>query len=109
MDNWHDRPEFDGATVCALKNAVGDDAFAVMKVQFREDLERLRTAFLEARDNADPTATKETAHALKGAASNIGLMRLGALVGGFETDPSADSGDFVATFDSAIEHLMKEA
>jgi HPt (histidine-containing phosphotransfer) domain-containing protein len=109
MDNWQDRPEFDNATIGALKSAVGEDAFAVMKVQFREDLERLRTAFLEARDKADPDATRETAHALKGAASNIGLMRLGALAADIETNPSADSGDFVATFDSAIEILMKEA
>jgi HPt (histidine-containing phosphotransfer) domain-containing protein len=109
MDNWQDRPEFDNATVGALKDAVGEDAFAVMKVQFREDLERLRTAFIEARDKADAEATRETAHALKGAASNIGLMRLGALAADFENDPTADSREFGATFDSAIDHLMREA
>lgn len=109
MNNWQDCPEYDGATVGALKQAVGEDAFAVMKVQFREDLERLRSAFLDARENADTDATRETAHALKGAASNIGLMRLGALAGDFELDPTADSSEFVNTFDSAIEHLMREA
>jgi len=109
MENWRNHPEFDDQTVQALKSAVGDDAFDAMKIQFREDLEKLRLSYAEACGKADAEAARETAHALKGAASNIGLMRLGALAAKLERGAKEDVGELDATFVSAIECLMGEA
>jgi len=109
MENWRKHPEFDDQTVRALKSAVGDEAFESMKIQFRDDLEKLRLAYSEAHGKADANAARETAHALKGAASNIGLMRLGALAANLEGGEKEDVGELDATFDSAIECLMREA
>jgi len=109
MENWRNHPEFDDQTVQALKSAVGDDAFAAMKIQFCEDLEKLRMSYVDAHGKADAETARETAHALKGAASNIGLMRLGALAANLERGSKEDVGELDATFDSAIDRLMGEA
>jgi HPt (histidine-containing phosphotransfer) domain-containing protein len=109
MDNWRDRPEFDDQTATALKAAVGSDVYAGMTVQFCEDLERLWASLIEACDNADSETTRETAHALKGAALNIGLMRLGALVAAIEMGNFEDKHELDAVFSSALDHLKGAA
>ena len=109
MDNWRDRPEFDDQTANALKAAVGSDAYAGMTVQFCEDLERLWACLTEARERADDEVTRETAHALKGAASNIGLVRLGALAAAIEIGNTDDTHELDEVFNSALDHLKRAA
>jgi len=109
MSNWEQVPELDEAIVSTLVAAVGQDAFAAMKGQFIEDLRALCLAYQAAYEACDEAAAKSTAHALKGAASNIGLARLGALAARLEGGETVDNESLSGVFESSIERLRGAA
>ena len=93
MGDWRDRPEIDDMTVSTLISAVGTDAFVAMRQQFIDDLQGLARSYREAAANCNEAEARATAHALKGAAANIGLQRLSALAAcleGGQTGPAED-------------------
>jgi len=106
MSDWQTRPELDPTTVSTLVSAVGKPVFDDMKTQFVADLERLGREYAEARARQDEAEARSVAHALKGAASNIGLMRLGALAAELEQGNAELAGQLVPVLDSAVGKLM---
>jgi HPt (histidine-containing phosphotransfer) domain-containing protein len=109
MNHWRDEAEMDQGVVDALKGIVGADAFSEMAKQFEVDLMRLYQSYQQARSESDECAARDAAHAMKGAASNIGLTRLGALAGLLETGSMDDVGELGPVLTSAIEHLNTRA
>lgn len=93
--------------VNTLKSAVGPEAFAAMAEQFAADLRNLEQNYVAARASQDETAARETAHALKGAASNIGLMELGALAADLEAGNTSQEGQLKALLDASLDALSK--
>lgn len=106
MSDWQTRPELDTTTVSTLVSAVGKPVFDDMKTQFVADLERLGREYAEARARQDEAEARSVAHALKGAASNIGLMRLGALAAELEQGNAELAGQLAPVLDSAVGKLM---
>jgi HPt (histidine-containing phosphotransfer) domain-containing protein len=95
MAEWENLPELDETIISALKSAVGDEAFVGMAALFEDDLGKLCLAYREARNKESTDGSREVAHAIKGAAANIGLVRLSALAadmerGDFSTDLRLD-------------------
>jgi HPt (histidine-containing phosphotransfer) domain-containing protein len=105
MSHWRDEAEMDPGIVDALKGIVGEEAFAEMVEQFEVDLARLYRSYKSARADSDDCAARDAAHAMKGAASNIGLARLGALSGLLEIGLVDDEDQLGPVFKSAIKHL----
>lgn len=105
MSDWRNTPEMDPEVVNTLVSAVGKDAFAAMKVQFVEDLRSLYTAYEAAHANQDSEAARQTAHALKGAAVNIGLKQLGALAAALEAGETSDVSHLGAVFADSVDRL----
>lgn len=105
MSDWQNVPELDVSIISTLKGAIGDAAFAGMSGQFAEDLSNLCTAFNEARARESVDAAREAAHAIKGAAANIGLARLSALAADMESGDHSDADRLAEVFGSAIEKL----
>lgn len=90
LSDWNEYPEIDLTIIRALIDAVGIETFSSMRAQFVADLRSLAQAYHEAFARSDLAAASASAHALKGAAANIGLVRLSAIAGSFEqeaTDP----------------------
>jgi HPt (histidine-containing phosphotransfer) domain-containing protein len=106
MSDWQTRPELDTTTVSTLVSAVGKPVFDDMKTQFVADLERLGREYAEALARQDGAEARSIAHALKGAASNIGLMRLGALAAELEKGNDAFAAHLETVLDSAVSQLM---
>lgn len=92
MSNWRSQPEIDLRIIQALVDAVGLDAFVGMRGQFVDDLRALSNAYQEAIADSDVEAAKAAAHALKGAASNIGLVQLTQIAAELERD-AGDPGE----------------
>ena len=92
MNTWQDHPAIDLAMVRTLVNAVGFDAFDGMRGQFVDDLKSLVVAY--------------KAHALKGAAGNIGLVRLSMIASALEKDPTDPGRDLDIILDESIAHLV---
>lgn len=109
MADWQSVPEMDEAIVSTLVEAVGADAFAAMKGQFIDDLKSLFLAYQAASSANDAQAARETAHALKGAASNIGLSRLGALAARLEAGESDEDGNLEPVFNASVQRLAEVA
>lgn len=109
MSDWKSVPEVDETIISTLVAAVGADAFSAMKVQFIDDLRSLYAAYLAASEAQNADAARETAHALKGAASNIGLARLGALAASLEKGQTEDSTELPPVFEAALEKLDEVA
>jgi HPt (histidine-containing phosphotransfer) domain-containing protein len=109
MNYWRNEAEMDRGVIDALKGVVGDEAFAEMTKQFAVDLERLHQAYISARACSDDRAAREAAHAIKGAASNIGLARLGMLAGLLESGNVDDEIELDPVFESALKHLNTNA
>ena len=93
--------------VNTLRSAVGADAFAAMAEQFATDLRNLEQSYAAARASQNETAARETAHALKGAASNIGLTELGALAANLEAGDTSQEGELKALLDASLDALSK--
>ncbi|MBR9824535.1 MAG: hypothetical protein GYB36_01885 [Alphaproteobacteria bacterium] len=109
MSDWKTAPEIDEAILNTLVSAVGAEAFSAMKVQFIEDLKSLHLAYQAASDAQNESAARETAHALKGAASNIGLARLGALAASLEHGQVENASELEPVFSSALNRLNEVA
>ncbi len=106
MSDWQGQPELDLVAVSNLVAAVGKPVFDDMKGQFVSDLERLVAGYGEARARADDAEARALAHALKGAASNIGLKRLSALAANLERGDAADADALPDVLDVSIRHLQ---
>ncbi len=89
--SWRDRPLVNGDIAGTLKAAVGADAFAAMTEQFAADIESLVGQLKSNLASGDQQGCRETGHALKGAAANIGLERLSGLAHTFEAGETGDS------------------
>lgn len=107
MSDWTDKPEMDRTTIGVLRTAIGDAAFTEMRGKFVEDLQNLHQRYGEAVASGDTQAQRETAHALKGAAANIGLQKLAALAACLETETDLDAAraEMSSVFQSAISAL----
>ena len=106
MNTWQDHPAIDLAMVRTLVNAVGFDAFDDMRGQFVDDLKSLVVAYKAACARSDPDEARAAAHALKGAAGNIGLVRLSMIASALEKDPTDPGRDLDIILDESIAHLL---
>lgn len=106
MSDWRSQPELDMVAISALVVAVGKPVLDDMKGQFVADLERLVSAYSDAHGAENPDEARSTAHALKGAASNIGLKRLAALAAELEQGQVEDADALPDVLQSAIRHLQ---
>ena len=106
MSDWQGQPELDMVAVSTLVAAVGKPVFDDMKGQFVSDLERLVSEYGEARARNDSEEAKALAHALKGAASNIGLKRLSALAADQERGELGDAAALPDVLDVSVRHLQ---
>ena len=106
MSDWQGQPELDMVAVSTLVAAVGKPVFDDMKGQFVSDLERLVASYGEAHARSDFEEARALAHALKGAASNIGLKRLAALAADLERGDLEDAGALPGVLDVSIRHLQ---
>ncbi|MBO6795551.1 Hpt domain-containing protein [Maricaulis sp.] len=109
MSDWRNAPEMDPEVINTLIAAVGKEAFSAMKQQFIDDLRSLYGAYSEAHGNQDSEAARQTAHALKGAAVNIGLKQLGALAAALEAGDASQADELGAVFAAAVDHLEAAA
>lgn len=105
LSNWNEHPEIDTTIIRTLVDAVGMDAFSGMRSQFVSDLRSLTQAYHDAFARSDLAEARASAHALKGAASNIGLVRLGAIAGALEREATDPGGDLDAILDLSIARL----
>ena len=109
MTDWQSQPELDGTTVSTLVAAVGAEAFNAMKQQFIDDLESLATRYLAAEERGDDAEAKACAHALKGAAANIGLQRLSALAASLESGDQAQAEALRPVLSASVDQLRQAA
>ncbi|WP_323761984.1 Hpt domain-containing protein [Maricaulis sp.] len=105
MSDWNEYPEIDPAIIRNLVDAVGMYAFSGMRSQFVTDLRSLTQAYHDAFARSDLADARASAHALKGAASNIGLVRLGAIAGELEREATDPGSDLDAILDISIARL----
>ncbi|WP_295691222.1 Hpt domain-containing protein [uncultured Maricaulis sp.] len=105
MSDWRTQPEIDPLIIQTLVNAVGVEVFAGMKDQFVTDLRSLGQAYYEALANSDEDQAKASAHALKGAASNIGLVQLSQIAAELERDASDPGAALTEVLDRSISRL----
>ncbi len=97
-----------------LKNTLGDQGFSACQEEFAVELHHLVRTYQKLRIEGDDSSACEIAHALKGAAMNIGLMRLGQLAGQFERALSSgqapdDEENLSETLDEALDALRDAA
>ena len=104
--DWRTCPEVDNGTVSALVAALGAETFADLKTQFAVDLQTQAAAHLQARRDGDGSAARQTAHALRGAALNIGLTRLGHLAGALERGEHGDEDELATVLTRSVSGLM---
>jgi HPt (histidine-containing phosphotransfer) domain-containing protein len=107
MSDWRNKPEIDSAAVQALVGAVGESVFRDMSVQFAADLRRLVDTYWAAMDRGERPDAHATAHALKGAAANIGLTRLAAVAAALEQDDNAARDALNAELEVALTRLTE--
>jgi len=102
MQDWRDAPEIDTSAIDALVGAVGPEAFAGLKGQFVADLKVLAGALLEAGRADNPGLVREKAHALRGVALNVGLLRLGHLAGALERGDTGDETEILPVLTASL-------
>lgn len=105
MSDWREKPEIDQQTISTLVGAVGEAVFRDMRSQFVADLTALTQAYGRARTSGDDSEARTTAHALKGASSNIGLFRLSALAAALEAGQTGDAACLDGELQTAITRL----
>lgn len=105
LSDWNEHPEIDTTIIRTLVDAVGMEAFSGMRAQFVSDLRSLVQAYHDAFARSDLAEARASAHALKGAASNIGLVRLGALAGSLEREATDPGSDLDTILDTSIARL----
>lgn len=105
MSDWREKPEIDQQTINTLVGAVGEAVFRDMRGQFVADLTSLARAYGHARASGDDGEARATAHALKGASSNIGLVRLSALAAALEAGQTGDEACLDGELQTAITRL----
>lgn len=111
---WQAMTTIDTSMLNILKTSLGESGFSACCDEFVVELNRLVEAYQKLRDEGDDSSACETAHALKGAAMNIGLMRLGQLAAQFELALSRgqapeDEDGLVSTLDEALLALRQAA
>lgn len=105
MSDWREKPEIDTQTVSTLVGAVGESVFREMREQFVTDLTSLTASYARARAAGNDAEAQAAAHALKGAASNIGLLRLAALASRLESGETGDAAHLDAELGTALVRL----
>ncbi|WP_291844270.1 Hpt domain-containing protein [Maricaulis sp.] len=105
MNDWQNHPEIDPVIVQALVGAVGVETFADMREQFATDLRSLAEAYQKSYADGAYDQARAQAHALKGAAANIGLVQLSVLAGEFEREASDPGTDLAAILDRSLVKL----
>jgi HPt (histidine-containing phosphotransfer) domain-containing protein len=105
MSDWRDKPEIETQTISTLVNAVGVSVFRDMSKQFVADLVSLAARYRQARERGDEADARANAHALKGAASNIGLLRLAALASRLEAGETGEAVHLDAELETALARL----
>ena len=103
---WLAAAELDAATINGLIAALGVEVFSSLKADFEADLRKQRVAYQDARTAGNDRLASESAHALRGAALNIGLSRLGALAGELENGDRADEARLDEVLESSLACLF---
>ncbi|WP_417482751.1 Hpt domain-containing protein [Maricaulis sp.] len=103
--DWRSLTEIDSSAIDGLVAAVGPDVFNQLKVQFAADLNSLSTALLDAVRADNAALAREKAHALRGAALNIGLQRLGHLAGAIERGETGDVAELSPVLTASLSAL----
>lgn len=103
---WRDYPQIDTAMVAVLVASVGLDSFTSLKTLFAEELQRLAAAHRQARLKSDEPAARDAAHALRGAALNVGLTQLGQLAGRLERGEHDDEGELAGVLAASLSRLL---
>ncbi|WP_417492450.1 Hpt domain-containing protein [Maricaulis sp.] len=106
IQDWRQQTVIDTATIDALVAAVGPEVFDQLKAQFAADLRSLTAACHDAGCAGNQALVREKAHALRGAALNIGLSRLGHLAGALERGETADAAELQPVLDGALSALL---
>ena len=95
-------------------DALGPDSFQSLLSSFRGSIPVRLGEIRAAIDGNDVNAIAAAAHSLKGAASNLGFLRLADAAGGLEKAGKAGGGDFeeleqklVVAGKAAIDHLSR--
>ena len=105
MSEAQELPDIDEAIISALVNAVGATAFAEMRSRFVDDLCQQASLLKAACSTGDQDAVREAAHALRGAALNIGLARLADIAGRFEQGEPVNIAHLDAVLETGIDRL----
>ena len=108
-------PDVDGPaerrTLDELSSLLGPAEFDALCVRFRRDARQLLDRLAAALSGADLDAARRAAHALKGAAANLGASRLAALCRKAETQDVEALRSSLGALESALEEfcgLMEE-
>tara|TARA_R110000868_G_scaffold6550_2_gene36973 strand:- start:43960 stop:44337 length:378 start_codon:yes stop_codon:yes gene_type:complete len=103
---WREAVELETRTIDSLISAVGPEVFASLKTDFVVDLRGQSVAYRGARSAGDDVLASESAHALRGAALNIGLYRLGGLAAELEGGERKDEDLLEEVLETSLARLM---
>ncbi|MHA6287662.1 Hpt domain-containing protein [Maricaulis sp. CAU 1757] len=109
MSEWQQQPEINDAIVDGLIGAVGADVFRSMTEQFADDLCSLASKYEQARAGGDRAEAQSAAHALKGAAANIGLQRVSALATHLEAGDMHAADQLKPVLDQSLQRLRERS
>lgn len=79
MDAWRTAPTVDDAVSAQLRADLDPDDFAAIQQALAADIRQRAGELAAALDGADADAAHRAVHSLKGAALNLGHLRLGGL------------------------------
>lgn len=107
MDSgWREAVELETRTIDGLIAAVGLEVLSSLKTDFAADLRGQSVAYRGARTAGDDVLASESAHALRGAALNIGLCRLGGLAAELERGERRDEHLLDEVLETSLARLM---
>lgn len=92
-----------------LKDALGEEEFALIVTEFENSLPRLLADMKEMGASQQWDQWSRAAHALKGSSSNLGFRRLAKLFSQMENIKSANDAQNWATFMAAVPALAKDS
>ncbi|WP_175426372.1 response regulator [Azospirillum brasilense] len=107
-------PRIDHAKLQDLRDAIGDDGFALLMETFRRETPLHLDQLRQAAQNRDFAAVERSAHILKGSTGNVGFAEASAMAGELlaaarARDPAGIGGDRIRRLDDALADAEKDA
>ncbi|AWJ85222.1 hybrid sensor histidine kinase/response regulator [Azospirillum sp. TSH58] len=107
-------PRIDHAKLQDLRDAIGEDGFALLMETFRRETPAHLDQLRQAAQNRDFAAVERSAHILKGSTGNVGFAEASALAGELLAaargqDPAGIGGDRIRRLDAALKDAAKDA